>query len=138
MKTAPENAVPWCRLLTPASVTRRKTGRSGVNTLAIVLCSRRRRGAGRAPQINPVDRPQRPWNPADSRTINTPLAINHLQVFLLRRPGRTPPRIHSATRPEETFSFLPHNTEETFRRKSSTECQSRKSRWEKSLKTEIV
>lgn len=25
MKTAPENAVPWCRLLTPASVTRRKT-----------------------------------------------------------------------------------------------------------------
>lgn len=138
MKTAPENAVPWCRLLTPASVTRRKTSRSGINTLKIILCSRRQRGAERAAQKNTVDRPQRPWNTTDPRTINTPLAINHLQVFLLRRSVRTPPRIHSATRPEETFSFLPHNTEETFRRKSSIECQSRKSSWEKSLKTEIV
>lgn len=138
MKTAPENAVPWCRLLTPASVTRRKTSRSGINTLKIILCSRRQRGAERAAQKNTVDRPQRPWNTTDPRTMNTPLAINHLQVFLLRRSVRTPPRIHSATRPEETFSFLPHNTEETFRRKSSIECQSRKSSWEKSLKTEIV
>lgn len=138
MKTAPENAVPWCRLLTPASVTRRKTSRSGINTLKIILCSRRQRGAERAAQKNTVDRPQRPWNTTDPRTINTPLAINHLQVFILRRSVRTPPRIHLATRPEETFSFLPHNTEETFRRKCSIECQSRKSSWEKSLKTEIV
>lgn len=138
MKTRLENTTTSRRLLTAASMTRQQTAasrgsRSWVNTLTIILRRHRQHGAETAAQINTADTLVRPRNPADLGTINTPLAVNHLQVFLLRRPVCPPPRIHSATLPEQSFSPPPHTTEETLRQRSSRECQSRKSCWEKSL-----